>query len=33
MWLSKDNITSYQCDVSKWEEVQAAAAKIKEEVC
>lgn len=27
-----DNITYYQCDVSKWDEVEAVAKKIKEEV-
>ena len=31
--MFKDNIAFYHCDVSKWEEVQAVAAKIKEEVC
>ena len=32
-WLPHpDNIAYYKCDVSKWEEVEAAAKKIREEV-
>jgi NAD(P)-dependent dehydrogenase (short-subunit alcohol dehydrogenase family) len=27
-----DNITYYQCDVTKWEEVEAVAKKVIEEV-
>lgn len=32
MSLLLDNITYYQCDVAKWEEVEAVAKKVIEEV-
>jgi hypothetical protein len=31
--LFSDNITYYKCDITKWEEVEAVAKEIAEEVC
>ena len=32
MSLLLDNITYYQCDITKWKEVEAVAKKVIEEV-